>query len=107
MQAQSRPAPARPLPLPPAHIWQRTPALVEALDKKRQPPPRGKASDALGKRVLELLWRPLDPYPFIFLNLILSCLTAIQAPIIMMSQNRQEAKDRVRSQHDYQINLKA
>lgn len=50
---------------------------------------------------------PLDPYPFIFLNLILSCLAAIQAPIIMMSQNRQEAKDRIRSQHDYQINLKA
>ena len=54
-----------------------------------------------------LLWRPLDPYPFIFLNLILSCLAAIQAPIIMMSQNRQEAKDRVRSEHDYQVNLKA
>jgi len=54
-----------------------------------------------------LLWRPLDPYPFIFLNLILSCLAAVQAPIIMMSQNRQEAKDRIRSQHDYQINLKA
>jgi len=54
-----------------------------------------------------LLWRPLDPYPFIFLNLILSCLAAIQAPIIMMSQNRQEAKDRIRSQHDYQVNLKA
>jgi uncharacterized membrane protein len=49
----------------------------------------------------------LDPYPFIFLNLILSCLAAIQAPIIMMSQNRQEAKDRLRSQHDYQVNLKA
>ncbi|MEO8123602.1 MAG: DUF1003 domain-containing protein [Burkholderiales bacterium] len=56
---------------------------------------------------LVLLWRPLDPYPFIFLNLILSCLAAVQAPVIMMSQNRQEAKDRVRSQHDYQINLKA
>lgn len=54
-----------------------------------------------------LLWHPLDPYPFIFLNLILSCLAAVQAPIIMMSQNRQEAKDRVRSQHDYQVNLKA
>ena len=51
--------------------------------------------------------RPADPYPFIFLNLILSCLAAIQAPVIMMSQNRQEAKDRIRSQHDYQINLKA
>lgn len=56
---------------------------------------------------LVLFWHPLDPYPFIFLNLILSCLAAVQAPIIMMSQNRQEAKDRIRSQHDYQINLKA
>lgn len=54
-----------------------------------------------------LLWRPADPYPFILLNLVLSCLAAIQAPIIMMSQNRQEAKDRLRSQHDYQVNLKA
>ena len=52
-------------------------------------------------------WHPVDPYPFILLNLILSCLAAIQAPIIMMSQNRQEAKDRLRSQHDYQVNLKA
>jgi uncharacterized membrane protein len=51
--------------------------------------------------------RPVDPYPFILLNLLLSCLAAIQAPIIMMSQNRQEAKDRLRSQHDYQVNLKA
>lgn len=51
--------------------------------------------------------RPFDPYPFILLNLILSCLAAIQAPIIMMSQNRQEAKDRQRSEHDYKINLKA
>lgn len=56
---------------------------------------------------LVLLFRPFDPYPFIFLNLILSCLAAIQAPIIMMSQNRQEDKDRTRSQHDYQVNLKA
>lgn len=48
-----------------------------------------------------------DPYPFILLNLILSCLAAIQAPIIMMSQNRQEQKDRQRSEHDYKINLKA
>jgi len=54
-----------------------------------------------------LLSRPFDPYPFILLNLILSCLAAIQAPIIMMSQNRQEAKDRLRSEHDYQVNLKA
>ena len=48
-----------------------------------------------------------DPYPFILLNLILSCLAAIQAPIIMMSQNRQEQKDRTRAEHDYKINLKA
>ena len=50
---------------------------------------------------------PADPYPFILLNLMLSCLAAIQAPVIMMSQNRQEAKDRLRSQNDYQVNLKA
>ena len=54
-----------------------------------------------------LFWRPVDPYPFILLNLLLSCLAAMQAPVIMMSQNRQEAKDRLRSQHDYQVNLKA
>lgn len=48
-----------------------------------------------------------DPYPFILLNLVLSCLAAIQAPIIMMSQKRQEAKDRLRSFNDYQVNLKA
>lgn len=61
----------------------------------------------VGLNTLWLLRRPFDPYPFILLNLLLSCLAAIQAPIIMMSQNRQEAKDRLRSQHDYQINLKA
>lgn len=54
-----------------------------------------------------LIGKPFDPYPFILMNLILSCLAAIQAPVIMMSQNRQEAKDRLRSEHDYQINLKA
>jgi uncharacterized membrane protein len=54
-----------------------------------------------------LLKRPFDPYPFILLNLVLSCLAAIQAPVIMMSQNRQEDKDRLRSQQDYQVNLKA
>lgn len=54
-----------------------------------------------------LLDKPFDPFPFILLNLILSCLAAIQAPIIMMSQNRQEAKDRIRSEHDYKIDLKA
>ncbi len=48
-----------------------------------------------------------DPYPFILMNLILSCIAALQAPIIMMSQNRQEEKDRRRSENDYLINLKA
>ena len=51
--------------------------------------------------------KPFDPYPFILLNLVLSCLAAVQAPVIMMSQNRQEAKDRLRAEHDYEINLKA
>ncbi len=57
--------------------------------------------------IVFLAAKPFDPYPFILLNLLLSCLAAIQAPIIMMSQNRQEEKDRLRSKHDYQINLKA
>jgi uncharacterized membrane protein len=48
-----------------------------------------------------------DPYPYILMNLILSCIAALQAPIIMMSQNRQEEKDRKRSENDYLINLKA
>lgn len=48
-----------------------------------------------------------DPYPFILMNLILSCIAALQAPVIMMSQNRQEDKDRKRSENDYLINLKA
>ncbi len=48
-----------------------------------------------------------DPYPFILLNLILSCLAAIQAPIILMSQNRQAQRDRVRAEYDYQVNKKA
>ncbi len=54
-----------------------------------------------------LLNRGFDPYPFILLNLILSCLAAIQAPIIMMSQNRAEARDRLRAENDYKVNLKA
>lgn len=57
--------------------------------------------------VVILTAKPFDPYPFILLNLVLSCLAAIQAPIIMMSQNRQEQKDRQRAEHDYKINLKA
>jgi uncharacterized membrane protein len=51
--------------------------------------------------------RAFDPYPFILLNLVLSCIAAVQAPIIMMSQKRQESKDRLRSLNDYQVNLKA
>ena len=54
-----------------------------------------------------LVTHPFDPYPFIFLNLILSCLAAIQAPVIMMSQNRQEVRDRLHATLDYQVNLKA
>src|SRR5881392_748506 len=54
-----------------------------------------------------LLNRGFDPYPFILLNLILSCLAAIQAPIIMMRQNRAESRDRLRAENDYKVNLKA
>src|SRR6201981_3978846 len=54
-----------------------------------------------------LVTRAFDPYPFILLNLILSCLAAVQAPIIMMSQNRAEARDRLRAENDYKVNLKA
>lgn len=57
--------------------------------------------------VFILASQAFDPYPFILLNLILSCLAAIQAPIIMMSQNRLEQKDRKRNEHDYKVNLKA
>lgn len=56
---------------------------------------------------LHFLSRPFDPYPFIFLNLLLSTLAAIQAPLIMMSQNRKEKKDRQRAINDYLVNLKA
>ena len=51
--------------------------------------------------------KPFDAYPFILLNLVLSCVAAIQAPVIMMSQNRQEQKDRIRAENDYKINLKS
>ena len=61
----------------------------------------------IGVNATVIFWKPVDPYPFILLNLLLSCLAAIQSPIIKMSQNRQEAKDRLRSQYDYQVNLKA
>jgi len=56
---------------------------------------------------INLLQKPFDPFPYILLNLVLSCLAAIQAPVIMMSQNRQESKDRLRGEHDYRVNLKA
>lgn len=54
-----------------------------------------------------LMARPFDPYPFILLNLVLSCIAALQAPVIMMSQKRQETKDRRRAENDYRVNLKA
>jgi len=63
-----------------------------------------------GWMLLNIWWlhnKGFDPYPFILLNLLLSCIAAIQAPVIMMSQNRQETKDRNRAEHDYKINLKA
>jgi uncharacterized membrane protein len=56
---------------------------------------------------LVFIFKPFDPYPYILLNLMLSCIAALQAPVIMMSQNRQETKDRLRSKQDYQVNLKA
>jgi uncharacterized membrane protein len=61
----------------------------------------------MATNVFIMVKKPFDPYPFILLNLILSCLAAIQAPVIMMSQNRKEEKDRKRSQNDYKVNLKA
>ena len=60
--------------------------------------------------LLNVFWlsnHDFDPFPFILLNLILSCIAAIQAPVIMMSQNRQEEKDRERAKKDYKINLKS
>ncbi len=54
-----------------------------------------------------LIMKPFDPYPYIFLNLVLSCLAAMQAPVILMSQNRQEVRDRLHAEQDYRVNLKA
>ena len=56
---------------------------------------------------VHVLIRPFDPYPFILLNLVLSCVAALQAPVILMSQNRQEARDRLRAEQDYEVNRKA
>ena len=61
----------------------------------------------LNSQVLNRMGMAFDPYPFIFLNLLLSTLAAVQAPIIMMSQNRQAAKDRTAAAHDYEVNLRA
>ena len=61
----------------------------------------------IGINAGQLLRHPLDPFPFILLNLVLSCLAAIQAPVILMSQNRQSAKDRLRAEYDSRTNLKA
>ena len=61
----------------------------------------------IGSNVIIFTNKEFDPYPFILLNLILSCVAALQAPVIMMSQNRQEEKDRERAKKDYMINLKS
>jgi uncharacterized membrane protein len=61
----------------------------------------------LNSEVLNRMGMAFDPYPFIFLNLLLSTLAAVQAPIIMMSQNRQADKDRTAAAHDYEVNLRA
>lgn len=61
----------------------------------------------MGGNTAIIMSKPFDPYPYIFLNLVLSCLAAIQAPVIMMSQNRSEARDRMRGENDYKTNLKA
>jgi uncharacterized membrane protein len=61
----------------------------------------------MGLNTAFFIAQPPDPYPYIFLNLILSCIAALQAPIIMMSQNRQAAKDRVAADQDFQVNIKA
>lgn len=60
----------------------------------------------MGINIIFLKTKAFDPYPFILLNLVLSCVAAVQAPLIMMSQNRQEEKDRIRAENDYRVNLK-
>jgi uncharacterized membrane protein len=61
----------------------------------------------IAMNTIVLVFRPYDPYPFILLNLVLSALAAIQAPVIIMSQNRQEERDRMNAEHDYEVNLNA
>lgn len=60
----------------------------------------------IGVNALQVFDKPFDPYPFILLNLVLSSVAALQAPVILMSQNRQEKRDRLRAEQDYEINLK-
>jgi CRP/FNR family cyclic AMP-dependent transcriptional regulator len=57
--------------------------------------------------IIELVFMPFDPYPFVFLNLVLALVASLQAPLIMMSQNRAQIKDRLRAEQDYQVNLKS
>ena len=61
----------------------------------------------MGMNVFLLTRNAFDPYPFILLNLTLSCLAAVQAPVILMAQNRQEERDRIQARYDYQVNRKA
>ncbi len=61
----------------------------------------------MGINSIVLILKPFDPYPYILLNLVLSCLAAIQAPVILMSQNRQASRDRLQTEYDYRVNLKA
>jgi uncharacterized membrane protein len=111
------------------HAFKSRKSLVPKLEKAETPPTPGqRVADAVATfggswrfiisfGVFILVWivvnsvfllrSTFDPYPFILLNLILSCLAALQAPVIMMSQNRQEEKDRDRARKDYMINLKS
>ena len=61
----------------------------------------------IGVNAVQFLWKPFDPFPFILLNLVLSCIAALQAPVILMSQNRQTKKDRLQSEHDFKVDMKA
>ena len=65
------------------------------------------AAIAVWMMINAVIAKAFDPYPYILLNLVLSCVAALQAPIIMMSQNRQAAHDRLDAQHDYEVNIKA
>jgi uncharacterized membrane protein len=108
--------------------------IDQFIHRKRQSLPKGESSLSFGERVADqvaafggswtfigialaiiVVWmginvgmrKPFDPYPYILLNLALSCVAALQAPVIMMSQNRQADRDRSAAQHDYEVNTKA